>query len=340
MAWFENKGKGEFERQVIDDVEHQECGGSLVDLTGNGLLDLINGSDSAGNTMDWWENPGQPGEKWQKHMIYQSSGTQFHDTVIGDAKGDGRQYLCFTHQHLPGGTSVFCIPIPDDPKQSPWPEAEVVGKEKWEVNPGRKDGQQPEEGIAIGDVDNDGKPEIVAGTYWYKWTGDTWEEHKFATGYITNKVAIGDINGDGKNEIIVSEGDPVAYGKTMGGKLSWFEPMTTVEALWAEHVIDSAIIDAHCLKLADFTGSGSLDILCGEVGKGTPDRKGYAIRPPMMMIYENDGKGNFTKHIIDEGTGYHEAVVADFTGNGKPDIVTRPLHGPEMWKLHLYENQG
>lgn len=340
MAWFENKGGGSFAKHIINDVEHQECGGCVIDLTGNGLGDVINGSDSAATTLNWWENPGTPGEKWEKHLIYQSEGKQFHDTVVGDPKGDGKQYLCFTHQHLPGGTSIMCVPIPGDPKAGPWPGMEVIGREKTEPNPGNKNGIQPEEGIAIGDIDNDGKPEVVAGTFWYKWNGSAWEEHKFCTGYITNKIALGDIDGDGLKEIIVSEGDSVGYGKTMGSKLAWFKPLTTIDALWGEHVIDSCLLDAHCLNLVDFSRSGSLDILCAEIGKGTPDRSGYAIRPPVMMIYENDGRGNFTKHIIDEGTGYHEAVVADFTGSGRPDIITRPLHGPEMWNIHLYVNSG
>jgi hypothetical protein len=46
MAWLENKGAHqEWSVHLIDEVDKMECGGCLVDLTGNGYLDIINGGD-------------------------------------------------------------------------------------------------------------------------------------------------------------------------------------------------------------------------------------------------------------------------------------------------------
>jgi hypothetical protein len=340
MAWFENPGKAEgWTRHIIADVENQECGGSLIDLTGNGLLDIINGGDWQSNEVSWWENPGEAGGTWPRRVAIEVSGTQIHDTAIGDVTGDGTLSLVFTNQHAEGGTTVYRVPIPQDPMVSPWPGLEVIGRAKTEPNPYRDEGVQPEEGVAIGDLDGDGRNEVIAGTHWYKRVDGKWQAYKFATGYITTKIAIGDLDGDGQNEIVLSEGDPCVYGKTQGGKLAWFKPGADITQMWKEHVLEDGLLDAHSLRLADLTGNGHLDILTGEVGLADQETGEYIGHLPRITVYENDGEANFGRRVIDEGTGAHDAWLADMRGKGVLDIVTRPLQGAEKWHLHVYYNE-
>ena len=353
MVWLENRGRdAAWEEHLVDHVQSMECGGSLWDLTGNGCLDIINGSDARGNEIYWWENPlplrsrsGQAlGEGWQRRLIARTPNTQFHDTAIGDVTGDGTVSLVFTNQH--GGTNIYRVPLPGDPTVSPWPGLEVVATGKVEPNPYRQEGVQPEEGLAIGDVDGDGRNELVCGTHWYKYSGREgrpWAAHKFATGYITTKVAIGDIDGDGRNEIVLSEGDPCVYGKAQGGRLAWFKPQGDGMGMWQEHILEEGLLDAHSLQLGDIQtgppGSGShLDILVGEVGVADRETDAYVVRPPRILVFENDGRGNFCRHVIDEGTGTHDAVLVDVLQRGVLDIVGKPLHGPEKWHVHVWFN--
>jgi hypothetical protein len=339
MAWFENMGPGRpWQQHVIDDVTSQECGGALWDLRGSGQLDLINGSDYMGVDIFWWENPGKSGPKWTKRIIASTGNRQFHDTLIGDITGDGVPALVFTNQHGKGGTWIFRIPLPRDPRQSPWPGLEIIAEGRTEMNPHRPEGVQPEEGLAIGDIDGDGKNELVAGTHWYKKVRGKWEAHKFASGYITTKIEIGDIDGDGKNEILLAEGDPCVYGKMQGGRAGWFKPRGSIDGPWEEHTLEDGLLDAHSLKIGNLCGNGMNDILLGEVGLADHATDMYARRPPRILVFQNDGQGRFTRHVIDEGTGCHDAVLTDTRGNGKLDIVTKPLHGPEKWKIHVYLN--
>jgi hypothetical protein len=339
MAWFENPGQlGAWKMHLVDHVKHQECGGSLATLTGSRKLDIINGSDWQGHDISWWQNPGGSG-LWQRRVIYHTGKGQFHDTIIGDV-GDGRLSLVFDNQE--GGTAIYKVPIPADPTVSPWPNVEVIASGMKEDNPTSSwnpEKWQPEEGLAIGDVDNDGINEVVAGTHWFKLTPSGWVGHKFASGYITNKIAIGDVDGDGKNEIVLSEGDPVIYGKKQGGKLGWFKPGEDILSLWIEHVVDDGLLEAHSLVLADLCGIGRLDIFCAEIGAVGADDL-YILRPPFLAIYENLGNGKFQRHVIDEGTGTHEAVLVDAFNTGRLDIIGKPLHGPEKWDLHVWENLG
>ncbi|HET6485053.1 MAG TPA: VCBS repeat-containing protein [Spirochaetia bacterium] len=340
LAWFENRGQGKpWERHPIDDITNLECGGCLYDLMGKGRPDLINGSDYGSVDLLWWENPGAAGGKWVKRIVAPTGNRQFHDTLIGDVTGDGSLSLVFTNQHGRGGTWVYRVPLPQDPRQSPWPGLEVIVDGITEVNPGRPEGVQPEEGVAIGDVDGDGKNEVVAGTHWYKKVKGAWQRHKFASGYITTKIQIADIDGDGKNEIVLSEGDPCVYGRTRGGKAGWFKPKGDLTALWEEHVLEDNLLDAHSLRVADLCGNGRADILVGEVGFADHATDAYVGKQPQLLIFENTGKGEFTRHLIDEGTGCHDAWLADLYGRRVLDIVTRPLHGPEKWNLHVYERE-
>ncbi|GEM_PF-6627666 len=45
-----------------------------------------------------------------------------------------------------------------------------------------------------------------------------------------------------------------------------------------------------------------------------------------LIIYLNDGEGCFKEYVVvDEGTGTHEAKVADIGKTGKPSIVGKPF---------------
>jgi hypothetical protein len=328
MAWFENPGSGEaWRRHIVDEIENLECGGLVYDLTGSGYPDIVNGSDYRADALYWWENPGLTGEVWKRHVITRTGRPQFHDERIGDVTGDGRISLVFWNN---GGRTLYWAPLPADPRQSPWPEIHVIAT-------GREENGHAEEGLAIADLDGDGKDEIVAGTYWYKYTGrpgQEWEAHRFASGYISTLVAVGDINGDDQKEILLSEGDACIYGKPQGGKLAWFAPNGDLREPWEEHVIDDHLLDPHSLQLSDLCGTGCLDVLVGEIGV----KERYMEQPPRLMLYENDGRGQFTRHVIDEGTGSHHARLVDLRGTGELDIASRPLHGPEKWKIIVWYN--
>ena len=355
MVWLENNGTARaWVEHVIDDSVHDlERGGILYDLTGSGLPDIINGGDWRSDEIWWWENPGRADARWKKRLIARTGKCQIHDILVGDVTGAGVPSLLFTNQA--GGADICRVELPRDVRSDAWPPIELIATGKSEPNPYAKSGRQPEEGLAIGDVDGDGKPELVCGTHWYKYDRGQWQGHRFAQGYITTLAAVGDLDGDGRNEIVLTESDPCAYGNMQGGRLSWFKPGRDVNALWEEHPIASGLLDPHSLKLADLFGNGRVDIFSGEAGTlgrgwfdrafnaaerilGIPqrERKKYALRPPQLLMFENDGAGAFTRHVVDEGTGIHDGLLADLLNRGVADIVGKPLYGAEKWNVHVW----
>jgi hypothetical protein len=324
MAWFENLGEGGWKKHRVAEVTRQECGGLAYDLDGDGWPDLINGGDWRSDELAWWQNPGPNGGDWQRRLITHTGATQFHDELIGDVKGDGTLSLVFWNE---GAATLSVVPLPKDPTVSPWPGIEVVARDC-------KEKGQAEEGLALYDLDGDGQNEIIAGTVWYKYRGGRWESHKYASDYITTLIAVGDVDCDGQPEIVLSEGDACIYGYPQGGKLGWFKPNGDLREPWTEHRIDENLLDPHSLQIADLCGNGRLDLLVGEIGK----KETIETELPRLMIYENDGRGQFTRHVVDEGVGTHHARLADFRGTGHLDIASRPLHGPDKWKIFVWYN--
>jgi hypothetical protein len=328
LAWFENRGAATaWERHLIDEVVGMECGGLAFDLTGSGYPDIVNGGDYTSDELSWWENPGPGGQRWRRRIIAKTGHTQFHDELIGDVTNDGRTSLVFWNE---GSGTLFWAPLPEDPRVSPWPDIRTIATEMREQG-------LPEEGLALADIDGDGNNEIVAGTHWYRYTGRAgaeWERHKFASGYITTVVAVGDIDGDGRPEILLTEGDACIYGKPQGGKFAWFRPGADIHDLWEEHLVEDFLLDPHSLQLGDLCGNGRPDVLVGEIGV----KHAYREKPPRLMVFENDGRANFTRHILDEGIGTHHARLADFRNRGVLDIASRPLHGPDRWNVYVWYN--
>ncbi len=126
-----------------------------------------------------------------------------------------------------------------------------------------------------------------------------WLKHVIATNEkgATN-VDAADLNGDHILDVVVSNGH--------GSGLAWFEGPH-----WQKHMIDGTITDAHALAIADFNQDGSTDLIAASFSQ------------KVVKGYVNDGKGNFTAHVIDADTQQesYDLKIADLNADGRPDFV-------------------
>ena len=81
------------ERHVVADVACIDCSGCLFDVSGNGLMDWINGNCQVGSGLRWGENPGE--HRREPHLIARTRDRDFHDIALRD---DGRPSLVFNNQ--------------------------------------------------------------------------------------------------------------------------------------------------------------------------------------------------------------------------------------------------
>src|SRR5215472_17006213 len=120
-----------------------------------------------------------------RHTIKKGGATQHHDQVFGDFLGTGKPQLAFWNQ---GAKKIFLAEIPADPLHAEsWPLTEIFSGSAGSA--GNTEFKYPE-GIAVADIDGDGKVDLLAGNLWFKHRGGTkFEPIQFAS--IGGRAAAG-----------------------------------------------------------------------------------------------------------------------------------------------------
>jgi hypothetical protein len=317
LVWYRRKKDG-WDRYVIDkDYLTVEAGGVAYDIDGDGLPDLVFGADWQGADLWWWKNPGPPYDanvSWKRYTIKNSGGHQHHDQIIGDFKGTGRPQLVYWNQ---GARKLFIADIPANPTQvDQWPATEVITGTAGE-NPGKY-----AEGVAAADMDSDGRLDLLAGNYWFKYIGNN-QFKATRIGQIGGRIAAAHLIKDSKYpQVVIASGDGV-------GPLMWYECKgdPTDAKSWVGHdLLGRDMVHGHTLQIADIDGDGNLDIFTAEMSKWTEKRSDPDNPNAEAFIFFGDGQGHFRKTVFAKGIGFHEARVADLNGDGLMDILDKPYN--------------
>ena len=177
--------------------------------------------------------------------------------------------------------------------------------------------------LAIGDVNNDGRPDLVAtnreaaggdyiGVYLNNGAGgfDT-IPLQAGNNFSARVVALGDFNRDGNLDMAIGT-DNINSGLNirLGNGTGTFLTGTNLGSATIESISDMAT--------ADFNGDGNLDLVFTKVG-------GYNTAPAnAVKLYFGNGMGSFsgiTAFPLVFG-GAQDIEVADFNVDGRPDIAT------------------
>ena len=310
LFWYENPG---WQRHTMssDPALKLDVSGALHDVSGNGRLDVISGEGLDDHDVYWFEQPEDPRDEWPSHRIT-SEFEKYHDLGFGDVDDDGEAELVGLSQE---SETVFYYDVPEDPYREPWPASNLhIVDDDIRV-----------EGLAIADVDGDGRAEILAGTQIYHPPGPSggqWERETVATGWEDNRVAVADLDGDGDLELVYSEGDSPALGSRLG-RVAWFD---YDGGEWTGTFLHRELMNPHSLQAGDFTGSGSIDVYVAEMGLNNED--------PTHYLFVNDGQCDFEERIIARGVATHEAKAVDLTGDGRLDIAGKS-YGPTPGDAHV-----
>ncbi|CCG98351.1 FG-GAP repeat protein [Fibrella aestuarina BUZ 2] len=176
------------------------------------------------------------------------------------------------------------------------------------------------EGVAVADLNKDGKLDIIAGTYWFEapnWTrrelipSRTYDPRQ---GYSDSFLNLGmDVNLDGWDDVVIID--------FPGRPAFWLENNKNKPGAWTKRMlVDSMGIANESPGFIDIDGDGRLDILCGDRAKKqivwlkAPTKPGETEWQRFALSRENVPGTEIFSH----GIGY-----GDINKDGLSDVVVR-----------------
>lgn len=298
---------------------------------------------------------GEPNGLWKKHTVH--AGFHTNTAVAADFTGDGRTDVIV---NCGGKTRLLVAPdwqevvLESNPRHncihSEVMDVDGDGDPDWigaRYNPGLiywlecpadarhdrwvfhlvDDRVHGIHGLLVGDVDGDGKPDLLANSaqpkdpfpeslVWYRVPSDArraerWRRYVLAdrdAPGLTHYLGLGDVNGDGRPDVATAaKGGPMARPNT-GDWFAWWEAPADPTRVWTKHMIATGQPGATNIHPADVDGDGVTDFIASR-GHGQG-----------VIWFEGP---NWTLHEIHPTLkGPHCLVVADLDADGDIDAAT------------------
>jgi len=281
------------------------------DVNRDGRTDVMTIGMPGGPTW-WFENPGAAGGPWKQHVAL--SVTNSESPAWMDVYGDGRRELVCGYSPDPKNPGSpqrrMALVGPGKAPQAPWPiytfsAANCPGSAMYA------------HGLGVGDINGDGRKDVVIKEGWWENPGDNrpeWTFHPANLGEDAAQMIVYDFDGDGDNDVLSSSAH--RYG-------IWWHEQTPDG--WKTHEIDKSFSQTHAVCLADINGDGLPDFVTGKRFWAHMGRDPGEREPALLVWFElarKDGRPVWTKHVIDDDSGVGtQFEVADVDRDGLLDVV-------------------
>ena len=303
----------------------------VYDFNGDGRGDVF-AVGFPGTPAYVYENPGEAGydQPWPKHQVIDSVANESPQWI--DLVGDERPELVCTN----GGFFGFATIDWERPFEA-WtfhPVSDQSAHERFG------------HGLGIGDVNGDGRQDILQAAGWYEQPADDaetarWPFHDvaFTAAYGGAEMHAYDVDGDGDNDVITS-----LAAHDFG--LAWFEqyPGDDGQAAFRQHTIlgdqpehnryGLVFSELHSVALADIDGDGLKDIVTGKTyyshHQGSPMWDAGAVVYWFRLTRTDDGV-DWVPYLADGEAGIgRQLSVYDIDGDGLLDIVVGGMKGAHV----------
>jgi len=292
---------------------------AIGDLDGDGKPDLAVASVGI-NSVSVLRNTSTSGSISFAASVDFATGSLPWSVAIGDLDGDGRPDLAVANGNS-GSVSVL--------RNTSTSGSITTGSFAGHVD--FVTGGVPE-GVAIGDLDGDGKPDLAVAnpgddivsvlrntaTFGSITTGSFAAPVDFATGAYPQSVAIGDLDGDGKPELAVTNFDD-----------------NTVSVLRNTATSGSITTGSFASNVDFVTGRNPYSVAIGDLdGDGKPDLAVANKNDYTVSVLRNTATsgsitaGSFAAPVdFATGTMPYSVAIGDLDGDGKPDLAVTNWYG-------------
>lgn len=291
------------------------------DINGDGHTDVVS-MDFFEGSVNWYENPGPDGLAkgllWTKHVLADTGYGTNEASYLVDVTGDAKPEWVSDQWNKTNPLMIWSFGAGEDNKP---------------ILTGHLVGASTGHGIGFGDLNNDGRNDILVGTGWYECPeGDAlnqrWKFHQVWEIQGACPMIIHDVDGDGVNDVIVSNAHNFGIHLWRGlGKGD------DGEQKFEETLIDDSFSQAHCLHLADLDGDGQQEIVTGKRVRAHNGGDPGGKEPPIMRYYVWNAKAKaYEGHTINSGeVGIGLQIrTADVDADGDLDIVVAGKDGTQI----------
>lgn len=296
-------------------------------------------------------NPKGESRLWPMHQV--TEGVSSETTQLGDVDGDGKVELLGSMGS--GANRVIGL----------WkPGADVTAR--WTFVPVSEKGDWGGHGYGFGDLDGDGKHDIIQGSGWWKQpaggaASSLWAFTAVPFGRGEDPFLRGadvyayDVNGDKLADVVTSlfaHGPGLVWFEQQrnGGQITWKQhmimdkPDATPEdrKTWETTNKDFVFTELHVLQLVDMDGDGLKDIVTGKrwlshgFEWGENDFDDAPVLVWFKLVRKSGGQVEWAPHVINNYVGVGTQIaVADLNKDSKPDVLTAGRKGAFVFLNNL-----
>ncbi|MDQ8189538.1 FG-GAP-like repeat-containing protein [Roseibacillus persicicus] len=191
------------------------------------------------------------------------------------------------------------------------------------------------EGVSLGDLNGDGKPDLVAGAYWF--AGPDFAKaipYRPATpwkvkGYAEDSFLswVDDLDGDGHEDILMVS--------RPGNEATWYRnPGKEPSPSWEAHRVAEGVA-TECPEWTDLTGDGRPELVYMEKGR-------FGFAEPNWEDATQPWKFHPISEVVANTPYVHGMGIGDVNGDGRADLLEKggwfeqPDNPKQKWKHHSY----